>query len=76
VKETCWYNAQKSFTKKLLNIINGHYIRFEDKNDCESYGIEYKGPGYYPKRSGDVLLDGVLYDTFTFDYTYTVKTKL
>ena len=69
----CWYNAQHSFTAKLKNIING-YIRFETKEDIERFGMDFKGKGWYPKMEGDVLLDGVLYDTFNDgEWTYTIR---
>lgn len=71
---SCWYEAQKVFTDKIRVMVVGKYVRFEFQSDADQFGVDFKGPGLYPIRDGDNLIDGVIYNTF-FDGVayYTIR---
>lgn len=71
---SCWYEGQQVFTRKIRKMIEGKYVRFDTSEEAEMFCIDFKGPGHYPIKEGDILLDEKLYDTFsTGNTTFTIR---
>lgn len=70
-EESCWYNAERVFTDKMIKGLRG-YLFMSEKEDVESYGIEWEGPGFY--GDGDFIPANSLISAF-YDGTdvYTIN---